>query len=367
MLKKAPSLTRMVLVLGTMLLLPTILLAQASPVVKVGDLIKTATVWKTGSTYHVTSNLSVSATLTIQEGVVVKFARDTSISTSGNGLIVSKGTAAAPVIFTAAADNEAGAIIKNVGNAERGYWNGVYLEDTNNSSFVHTRFSYGGYETDSSSGLGYGVLYTGAKNVKIENCTFIHNNGYSIKAAYNLTGVAIKSCTFEDVQRPVQINLAMSMDMSNNFISADQNAIFVHSSDIGISQDREKGVQITWEENRVPFVIEESFMAYQDNLLILKEGVVLKFEAEKYLAFHGDNKANNNDSIKVAKGVKFTSLRDDSLGDTNGDQDASSPDKEDWDGLYNDKAGVYVRSPGIVMFDKHQDETDLVTYRFEEK
>jgi len=98
------------------------------------------TTWtEANSPYVVTGNVTVDAgvTLTIEPGVVVKFAPDVGVTIETTATLHAQGTAGAPIILTALADDEAGGDTNLDGDQTgslAGDWNGIIAQGTGKST-----------------------------------------------------------------------------------------------------------------------------------------------------------------------------------------------------------------------------------------
>ena len=127
--------------------------------------------------YLANTDVTVKAKLTVQPGVVVAFAADKALYISNpNGVLISKGTAGQPVVFTGKTKT-------------KGFWKGImFYSGSTQNELDYTEVSYAG----SSALVGVSVksnlvLYGNGStpaNAKITNSTFTHGNGYGLYVEY---------------------------------------------------------------------------------------------------------------------------------------------------------------------------------------
>ncbi|MEW6104273.1 MAG: hypothetical protein AB1630_10770 [bacterium] len=82
----------------------------------------------------------------------------------------------------------------------------------------------------------------------------------------------------------------------------------------------------TWTLAGHPYVITEDSYVPSTLTLTIEPGVVVKFAANTSLTVYGTLNAVGTESGTIT----FTSLKDDIVGDTNGDEGATSPAAGDW-------------------------------------
>jgi len=302
---------------------------------------------------YVSSTLYVpsSATLTIQPGAIVKFAIGAGIDVQDGGRIVADGTADAPILFTAIADDAAGgdsqlngSLIAPVAGSYSYIW--IHLNSSANV-FDHCEFRYGGANDQS-------VLYLdGAASVT--NCDF-HDNSGGIPAntaheavlhvqTYNAATV-VTGNRFWNNRWPLTIPVNMDMDDSNEFsydadgaggadpLENTYKQIFVSTYDRGATIDH----AVSWSETELPFCVYDDVIRIGtesvSGSLTLASGVVMKFATAGGLSIEASGTLNG-------ALADYTSIDDDSLlGDARNDGTAGGI--ATWDGIWDVDSDAYL-------------------------
>jgi hypothetical protein len=319
--------------------------------IEITDHIEQPTTWESRNVYVIVSgSFYVQNSLTIQAGTIVKIQPRTDIRVEDEGLIIARGTADAPIVFTSYKDDTHGGDTNGDGNVSApamSDWNNIDINSTQGSVFDHCHFLYGGSS-------GNGTLQLDYSQAAVTHCVFAHNNGTfdgyhtdgALKADSARLNTVISDNRFYDNVVPLSINANYDLDDSNTFqdesgtVTNTYNAIFCNT-DIGSNR--------SWGETDVAFVISSGFFSIDTGItLSLADNVVLKFtNGSRLMIEDGDRGLINHDG----GGVHFTSFRDDSLkGDSNGDGDVTSPAEGDWQGVYY--SGDYYSWPNI-HFDSH--------------
>lgn len=309
--------------------------------------ISTATTW-TAAVYVVRCNLQITAPLTIDQGTVIKFDQNASLTVGGQGSIQALGGSLYPIVFTSLKDDASGGDTNGDGTATSpgsGDWLGVEVANgfgvqIRSSTFQACRFYYAGQSDRSAlaserSGTTSGVW----TSVSVTGSVFAHNrtitDSLMAPPALDLRLAAdgvVAGNLFYDNLVPLGVSSNVSVDDTNAFDNAaaapDQPQANKYN---GIMAAPSPGDTVdlahSWSTTHVPFV-GQGPMGGQ-----LGPGVVLKFlPGSFWLATMG-----------ITTSVVFTSIADDSHGgDTNADGTATSPAPGDWGGVVVESVGTTV-------------------------
>lgn len=151
------------------------------------------TLTKTNSPYLITDTFTVPSgkILTIKEGVVIKFAKNTS-ALEVSGSLQAKGTSGEEVVFTTLSDDTYGGDTDNVNNTPAiGLWRHVkILSSAINTSFNYVRMRYGGKITSGDSTSGRALLRVESALVTITNSAFEYSAYYGIRMTNSNSTIA---------------------------------------------------------------------------------------------------------------------------------------------------------------------------------
>ena len=306
---------------------------QPVTVVSIENNIVGNTTWTNNNIYLIDGEILIQAVLTIEAGTLIKFKESARFGVLGNsaGKIIADGTNLMPIVFTSWHDDAHGGDTNGNGGVstpEKGDWYNVGITGVDNqSSFNYCEIYYGG---------GYQNRYVmhldSDTNANVMNCVFAHNesNEGALDASLAASGTIIQSNIFYDNTWPLNINVNFDLDDSNIFNDPnnrsdtnDHNGILVNGSDFNGN--------ITWGETEVPYVLQQGeYLLQAGNSLTCQPGVVLKLDDGVNFWIEGTIIAN----ATITEPVIFTSYKDDTMiGDTNNDDDITSPNPGDWDYL----------------------------------
>ena len=333
------------LVMAVALLLPA---CKWLPVVHVSGTINVDTTWTNKKLYVINDSVIVeNATLTIEAGTIVKIAKTDGlpigqpIIVREGGELQAAGTADAHITFTSLADDSVGGNTDwRAAKPAKGDWGNFFI-NSGNSQFAYCDFLYGG-SGDYDDDVMLVIKFTPAA---IDHCTFAHSihGGLDVRDADETTTVT--SNTFFDNSKPMWMSPDFSIDGSNSFFNPDDatqgnayNGIWMPNS-AAITKNR------SWGNNGVPYAFDQGFSVFDDVVLTVAAGTVVKFSQPDY----GVDLLGGTAGITGLDSAFFTSIKDDAHGgDTNNDGSATAPADGDWEGIYSDSASNYIASPGIL-------------------
>jgi hypothetical protein len=289
--------------------------------------------WTNNNIYLIDGEILISAVLTINPGTKIKFKDGANwvVQGANGGLIIAEGTALLPIIFTSWHDDAHGGDTNGNGSATdpaRGDWDDIDIHGDNNaSSFDYCEFYYGGGYYDKY------VLYLDPNTaVCITNCTIAHNQGEegALNAHEAGSGTIIQNNIFYDNIWPLNINAIFDLDDTNIFHDPDSRSDINDHNGILVDGNDFDG-QITWGETEVPYVLKQGeYLLPAGNSLTCEPGVMLKLDEGVDCWIEGTIIAEGT----LTDPVIFTSYKDDTVGgDTNNDDDITSPGPGDWDYL----------------------------------
>jgi hypothetical protein len=321
----------------------------------VGSVISTDTVWNNDCVHVVNSNLLIQngATLTIQEGTIVKVALRIYIDVQGN--LILQGTADNVVKFTSIRDDTLGGDTNNDGlntNPDRGDWDRIYLEN-NGVTFENTIVRYSDYglvlydatpgdfqpdiihNTFEKNNFGLSLVVASNSNItsKISNNVFTGNNfGLATFQGNGVTGTSLPELISNDFNNNIILPIFLA---GSAFPSYSGNSFIGYPTStqrLGIGVGGRFTRSGTWENvNNMPYVVVLNTTIDSDYTITLPAKTILKFDVSKYLDVFGTLNIQSN---QVGDETIFTSLKDDTGGDTNGDGVDSESLPGDWDSIY---------------------------------
>src|SRR3989339_891702 len=348
------------------------------------------TLTKINSPYFIIPNgfeIKTGSTLSIEEGVVIKFAPNNSLSLKSFGSIKSNGTENEPVVFTSFYDDEYGGDINKDGMCDlsnasstsacpnQGDWKQVLIEPSSlDSNFNHTIFRYGGaYRSEPHKYKG--MVTVDETNVTFENCIFENSKSKGLQLIntgvqtliknniirgnnYNSSSITYPFGIYVSGGSPfIQNNLVeengYGLYLSGSSATVDSNIfnnnleeavnsfgfnIFFNNSGAG---NKSNGIIIGGDltetdttgilkKNNLPYVVDSNVSVVASSTLKINPGVVVKFK-DKQFDVYGALEINGGEGERVL----FTSLDDDSDGtDVNNDVQPDDISIGQWTGTY---------------------------------
>lgn len=148
------------------------------------------------SCYQINNPLNVSSgTLVIEAGTTVFMGAGSSITLSGTGTIEAVG------------DEENTILIRGV-EEERGYWGGIYINETGTSNhvleYVTIRHAGGDQFTGNSESKG-AVYVRGESRLSVSNCAFEQNAFAGIHADGDASTLSVETTAFTDNELPLRL------------------------------------------------------------------------------------------------------------------------------------------------------------------
>ena len=303
-----------------------------------------------GLPVHLTSDLTIGqtvgnqpVTLSVTPGTVVKVGQARSFY-AREGTLSAIGTAAEPIVFTAASDDSIAGDSNGDGDttaAFRGYWESIYLEG-NANILEHVEIRYAG-DTD-GNGVGGGQVpavrigAAGSEQTQLSDVRI--SQSYASGVAVIAGSPLLENVHVEDgLGTPFYFEIDTSPGASG--LTARDNA----AGDKITLQGGTLAENRSWDYGTLPLQLTGSLEVTSDGdgnpfTLSIAPGTIVKVAQAHYLwASTGTISAMGT----PAEPIVFTAVTDDSVGgDSNGDGNATTPFHGYWE-------SIYLQGPGNVL------------------
>ncbi len=224
---------------------------------------------------------------------------------------------------------ENSSIILKDSTIEKNKRRGVYLI---NSSSLIDNVQFLNNRTCTNETGAYGIEVSGG-DPAIRNSLFKGNRvGISINKGTDIACPVIENNTFEENQIAIQVSESAPYFNGNQAVNNDINGVVIGNH---VEKDT------IWQSD-LTYVIRDNIAVLQDVVLTLEPGVVVKFYNQySKMIIAGTLKVNN---------VVFTSFKDDEYGgDTNNDNDATSPREGNWGYVYFTETSIDSELNNIIL------------------
>ncbi len=364
-----------------------------------GALSNNKTLTKENSPYLITSRgfyVGKDATLSIEPGVVIKFVSDNEPEFAVEGTLITQGTEAEPVVFTAFTDDEYGGDMNSDGICEpenasstavcprSGAWQKIRLAPlSKDSSLSYTIIRYGGRYFSNTRYRG--ALTAEETNVSFDHVTIEHSQKYGLylrnatslvsNSTFNDNGamwengaaglyvavgnVRVSNSLFEKNTNGAYIYFSPdTVFVENTFVNNRNEALRVRGR-VGVFTDNDgegngmnaiiigggaitkEGATTTLYANPLSYFIERTAEVVASSTLTFKQGAVLKTHQRVNGSAGGitvKNKGNMVFSGENTSDLVFTSEHDDSVGSIIYATE-KEPSAGDWSGIAVEEGG----------------------------
>jgi RHS repeat-associated protein len=289
--------------------------------------ITTDTTWHSTGFVYALSDVTVATgvSLTLAAGQLVKVAPGFH-GFEIHGTLNASGTAASPVVLTSLLDDSAasGGDTNNDGTATKpaaGDWNGVYYDTGSGGTLDHVVVRYGGSDQA-------GDIQVHDANLTLTNSTLSDSSQAGLRL--DASSPTVTGDTFQNNGgAAVSMNAASNPAITGSTATKNSlNAVVIDTDTIQVST--------AWNSSGIVYEIKNLSVAAGATLTI-PAGLVVKFAPGDILDVSGTLVVNGT----VAQPVRFTSIKDDTVGgDTNNDGGTTTAKAGDWDGVYFETAST---------------------------
>ena len=299
--------------------------------------------------------VSPQVTLTIRPRAIVKMSENSRIVVRGRLLAV--GEQANRVVFTSLSDDDSGGDTNGDGAAaspQPGDWGRIeFPADSSADSILdYCRIRYGGRYDGPNGPDDQGMVFIDGISITLSNSIFEASAGDALRLGSSSSGGA-SNCIFRNSPVGIRIQGSGEPEVDVCIFENHPSPILMDpSSSPKITRSRASGAghrgvivqkgtvtqTAIWHPSSLPYILDGTVLTIGDDLsttdpitLALKPGVVFKMTGDAGFVVRDILAAVGSDADPIV----FTSLRDDSvLGDTNADENATSPAPGDWNAIH---------------------------------
>lgn len=219
-----------------------------------------------------------SLTLDVEPGTEFEFSQQSNLEFEGESRIDLQGEDGNPILLTAA-------------TKERGWWNGVYIDDTTDTEniFNHCVFEYAG-NTNWTAALEVATGGTDNGAVEVRNCVFRDNDGFGIDVGGGTDLRNFENNTYtSNVDGAARIGTAnmQSLSSTSNFTGNDNDYVLVY--DNGVSGAGRDSDQRRWDALDVPYRM-DGYHTVDSLELRIEPGAVFEFTEASAMEFEGGSR-----------------------------------------------------------------------------
>jgi hypothetical protein len=323
------------------------------------------TIWSPEDGVHIIDgnfSVPIGITLTIEEGAIIKIGKLNRDGIDVYGKLIVQGTSDLPVYFTSFFNDDIGGNSVDYGHdgPKVGDWRGIHFKSGSNGIFEYVDVSYAGR-------LGFGMgYYAGIENdggsIEIKNSnihdnfigvqidsgesyisdSIFSNNGNCGVYAYGSGLLTLIDNEFYDNARVAEIEVSKQFVHSGNISQNSGLNGFEISGDV--IEDN------VLDSNDLPILMPGGISISEGKTLTIEPGTIIKLgnaQGGGIILVRGNLVAKSTDEEKIY----FTSYKDDEVGgDSNGDNNASSPNKSDWAGIVLEEGSKVEFEDVVVRF-----------------